>query len=176
MCVHAKRKTAEYRKATVSSFLLFSIHFFYVNILRGIYQITCATLIKCQRVKNQVGCCQKAPFFLSTATKWQHFRLRRFSQKTSGVNGEVSYGARGDGSSRREISVHSPVTPRPPRRFDPPVTQPRSRRDPALICPWLLPLWAVPSAPVLIGSDTADRPTHTARPMIRVIYLQKNYF
>ena len=111
MCVHAKRKTAEYREATVSSFLLFSIHFFYVNILRGIYQFTCATLIKCQRVKNQVGFCQKAPFFLNTATKWQHFRLRRFTQKTSGVNGEMSYGA----AVTVQAGVKSVFTPQSPR-------------------------------------------------------------
>ena len=97
------------------------------NYLRNTYQMSAG--------EETSGVLPKGAFFLNTATKWQHFRLRRFTQKTSGVNGEMSYGARGDGSSRREISVHSPVTPRPPHRFDLPVTRPRSRLDHALICP-----------------------------------------
>ena len=78
------------------------------NLSRGIYQITCARLIKCQWVKNQVGCCQKAPFFLNIATKWQHIRLRRFSRKNVRRQRGDELRARGVGSSRREISVHSP--------------------------------------------------------------------
>ena len=82
--------------------------------------------------EESVGCCQKAPFFLNTATKWQHFRLRRFSQKRRASTGRWVTGP----VVTVQTGVKSVFTPQSPRGLHAALISRSPGPDPAAT-----PLW-----------------------------------